>query len=110
MKTFVAVIGIVFGIVLVVSQDAGAIDTAIPAGTATESDIWSSCFAACQASYDEICEPAVIAASNGKIQKEQVAPICRCGVLVCANVCAEEAGYPEAARALPQACHDLGVE
>ena len=109
MKTFVTVIGIVLGTVLVVSQDAGAADTATPAGTATAGDIWSGCFAACQANYDEICEPAVIAAGNGKIPEEQVAPMCDCGVRVCANVCVADSGDPSAARPLPQVCHDLGV-
>ena len=109
MRTFVAVIGIVFGIVLVASQDAGAAGTATPAGAATASDIWSGCFAACQANYDEICEPARAAAARGKVPEEQVAPMCDCGVRVCANACAAESGTPSAAQPLPQVCHDLGV-
>ena len=107
MKNLVTVIGIVFGAMLVVSQDAGAADTATPAGTATAGDIWSGCLAACQANYDEICEPAVIAAGNGKI-----------GGAGRPDVRLRRAGVRQRLRrrlrdrprpSLPQVCHDLGV-
>lgn len=68
---------------------------------------YESCLAMCQAAETEICEPAVVAAANGKIPQERVAPICRCGVLVCANTCADEVGSPP--RSLPQECIELGV-
>ena len=110
MKNLVTVIGIVFGAMLVVSQDAGAADTATPAGTATAGDIWSGCLAACQANYDEICEPAEAAVREGRITEEKAAKLCQCGVDVCTAVCmCESNGETPCQRHVSAECESLGA-
>jgi len=73
-------------------------------------DIESGCRAACEASRAEMCEPAEEAVREGQMTEEEAVEICRCGVSVCANVCAcESRGETPCRRTVGVECETLGV-
>ena len=73
-------------------------------------DVEAGCRAACESSRAEMCEPAQEAVREGRLTEAAAAEICRCGVSVCANVCAcESTGERPCRRTVSAECERLGA-